>query len=58
MDKMVKVRMKKETVKLLKKVSRKKIATSLLRGKIIPSRKRKLIEKALKKASLDDSGYQ
>ncbi|MBE0425150.1 MAG: hypothetical protein IBX72_00685 [Nitrospirae bacterium] len=46
--------MKKETVKLLKKTSRKRIPVSFLKGKIMPSRKRKLLEKALKKDSLKD----
>jgi hypothetical protein len=41
--------MKKETVKSIKKVSRKKIPLSFLKEKVLPSRKRKLIEKALKK---------
>jgi hypothetical protein len=41
--------MKKETVKSIKKVSREKIPVSSLKGKVMPSRKRKLIEKALKK---------
>ena len=41
--------MKKETVKSIRKVSREKIPVSSLRGKVMPCRKRKLIEKALKK---------
>ncbi|MDI6729664.1 MAG: hypothetical protein QMD44_12185 [Thermodesulfovibrionales bacterium] len=40
--------MKKTTVKLIKKSSREKIPVSSLKGKIVPSRKRKLMEKALK----------
>ncbi len=41
--------MKKDTVKIFKKTSRKAIPHSLLKCRIIPSRKRKLQEKALKK---------
>jgi hypothetical protein len=41
--------MKKETIKLIKKSSREKIPVSSLKGKVVPSMKRKLIEKALKK---------
>jgi hypothetical protein len=47
--------MKKETVKSIKKISRKKIPLSSLRGKVMPSRKRKLIEKALKKERGEES---
>ncbi len=47
--------MKKETVKSIKKVSREKIPLSSLRGKVMPSRKRKLIEKALKKERCGES---
>jgi hypothetical protein len=46
--------MKKETVKLLKKASRERIPLSSLKGKIIPSKKRKLVEKSLKKRVLDE----
>ncbi|MCL5978263.1 MAG: hypothetical protein M1147_09150 [Nitrospirae bacterium] len=42
--------MKKETVKLIKKASREKIPVSSLKGKVMPSKKRKLLEEALKKA--------
>jgi hypothetical protein len=42
--------MKKETVKLIKKSSREKIPVSSLKGRVVPSRKKKLIEKAFKKA--------
>jgi hypothetical protein len=48
--------MKKETVKSIKKVSREKIPVSSLKGKVMPSRKRKLIEKALKKERCEESG--
>jgi hypothetical protein len=37
------------TIKTIKKISRERIPVSLLKGKVIPSKKRKLIEKALKK---------
>ena len=47
--------MKKETVKSIKKVSREKIPLSSLKGKVLPSRKRKLIEEALKKVRNDES---
>jgi hypothetical protein len=46
--------MKKETLKILKKTSRKRIPVSFLKGKIMPSKKRKLLGKALKKDSLQD----
>lgn len=42
--------MKRETVKLIKKASREKIPISSLKGKVMPSKKRKLLEEALKKA--------
>jgi len=42
--------MKKQTVKLIKKLSRKRIPKACLKGKVIPSKRKKLIEKALKKA--------
>jgi hypothetical protein len=45
--------MKKKTIKILKKASREKIPVSSLKGKIMPSKKRKLIEKALKKNSME-----
>jgi hypothetical protein len=44
--------MKKETVKLIKKASREKIPVSFLKGKVIPSKKKKLLERALKKDSI------
>ncbi|MCL4455957.1 MAG: hypothetical protein M1406_00890 [Nitrospirae bacterium] len=44
------ISMKKETVKLIKKASREKIPVSSLKGKVMPSKKRKLLEEALKKA--------
>ena len=47
--------MKKETVKSIKKVSREKIPISSIRGKVMPSRKRKLIEMALKKERCEQS---
>ncbi|WP_333652784.1 hypothetical protein [Dissulfurispira sp.] len=40
--------MKKEAIKLIKKSSREKIPVSSLKGKVVPSKKRKLMEKALK----------
>ncbi|NCO67724.1 MAG: hypothetical protein GW873_04130 [Nitrospirae bacterium] len=48
--------MKRKTVKLLKKASRDRIPVSYLKGKLIPSKKSKLIEKTLKKERLD--GYR
>jgi len=39
--------MKKKTLKLIKKSSREKIPVSCLTGKVLQSKKRKLIEKAL-----------
>jgi len=42
--------MKRKTIKILKKISRKRIPVSSMREKVMPSKKRKLIEKALKKA--------
>jgi hypothetical protein len=47
--------MKKETVKSLRKVSRAKIPLSSLKGKVMPSGKRKLLEKALKKERHEQS---
>ncbi len=41
--------MKKTTIKILKKASRENIPISSMKGKVIPSKKRKLTEKALKK---------
>jgi hypothetical protein len=42
---------KKETIKLLKKASRKRIPVSSLKEKVLPSKKRKLLEETLKKES-------
>jgi hypothetical protein len=44
------------TVKTIRKVSREKIPVSSLKGKVIPSKKRRLIEKALKKNQLERDG--
>jgi hypothetical protein len=46
--------MKRQTIKLLKRASRESIPISSLKSKIIPSKKRKLIEKALKKNSTEE----
>jgi hypothetical protein len=46
--------MKKQTVKLLERASREKIPVSSLKGKIIPSKKRELVEKALKKNRIEE----
>jgi hypothetical protein len=46
--------MKRQTVKLLKRTSRERIPISSLKGKIIPSKKGKLIEKALKKNTMEE----
>jgi len=48
--------MKKQTVKLIKRASRERIPVSSLKGKVIPSKKRKLVENALKKNSIEESG--
>lgn len=45
--------MKKTTIKILKKASREKIPVSSMKSKVIPSKKRKLMEKALKKNSME-----
>jgi len=47
--------MKKEIVKSIKRASREKIPLSSLKGKVMPSRKRKLIEEALKKERGEES---
>jgi len=47
--------MKRKTVKLLKKVSRDRIPVSSLKGKVIPSKKRKFIERALKKERSEEN---
>jgi hypothetical protein len=46
--------MKKQTVKLIKRASRDRIPVSSLKGKIIPSKRRKLVEKALKKNRIEE----
>ncbi|MEW6586473.1 MAG: hypothetical protein AB1442_12795 [Nitrospirota bacterium] len=46
--------MKKRTVKLIKKSAREEIPISSMRGKVIPSKKRRLIEKALKKNQVQE----
>ena len=48
------LKMKRQTVKLLKRASRERIPISSLKGKIIPSKKRKLIEKELKKNNIEE----
>jgi len=50
--------MKKEKVKLFKKASREKIPLSLLKGKVISSKKRKLLEKTLQKEISEQSEDQ
>lgn len=47
--------MKKITVKLLRKASREKIPVSLLRGKVISPKKRKLLEKVMEKESREEA---
>jgi hypothetical protein len=47
--------MKQKTVKTLKKTARDIIPVSSLKGKVIPSKKRKFLEKAVKKADLQES---
>ena len=44
--------MKRKTVKLLKKASRDRIPVSYLKGKLIPSKKSKLIEKNIKEREI------
>jgi hypothetical protein len=44
------------TVKTIRKVSRERIPVSSLKGKVIPSKKRRLIENALKKNQLERDG--
>jgi len=46
--------MKKRIVKLIRKVAREEIPVSSMRGRVIPSKKRKLIEKALKKNQTEE----
>jgi hypothetical protein len=41
--------MQKRTIKLIRKAAREEIPVSSLRGKVIPSKKKKLLEKAIKK---------
>ncbi len=41
--------MKKESIKIFKKTSRKIVPHSFLKGKVMPSRKRKLLEEIFKK---------
>jgi CRISPR/Cas system CSM-associated protein Csm3 (group 7 of RAMP superfamily) len=45
--------MKNKKTKILKKVSRRMIPVSSLKGRVMPSRKRKLIEKALKRSGTE-----
>jgi len=45
--------MKNRTTKLFKKTSREIIPVSSLKGRIMPSKKRKLIERAVKKNSME-----
>ncbi len=42
--------MKKQTIKILRKVSREAVPAARLKEKVIPSKRRKLIERALKEA--------
>ena len=44
----------KKLIKLIKKSSRKTIPSSMLKGKIIPSKKKKLLEKAMERESRRD----
>jgi hypothetical protein len=41
------------TIKTIKKISRERIPVSSLKGQVIPSKKRKLMEKALKKNRME-----
>ena len=50
--------MKKEKIKLFKKASRGKIPLTLLKGKVIPSKKRKLLNKTLQKQIDEESEDQ
>ncbi len=47
--------MKKKTLKILKKISREMAPASKLKARVMPSRRRKLIEKALLKASKESA---
>ncbi|MEW6054870.1 MAG: hypothetical protein AB1552_13995 [Nitrospirota bacterium] len=44
---------KRITIKAIKKLSRERIPVSSLKGRVIPSKKRNLIEKALKKNQME-----
>jgi hypothetical protein len=46
--------MKKKLIKLIKKSSRETIPSAMLKGKIIPSKKKKLLEKTIKRESKQD----
>ena len=46
--------MKRETVKHIKKIAREKIPVSSLKGKVIPSKRRKLIEEAREKKKSEE----
>jgi hypothetical protein len=46
--------MKKRIIKLIRKVAREEIPVSSMKGKVIPSKKRKLIDKALRKNQLQE----
>jgi hypothetical protein len=48
-------KMKKKTIKSLKRISRERIPLSSLREKVIDSKKRKLLAKALKKETLEET---
>jgi len=48
--------MKKRIIKLIRKVAREEIPISSMRGKVIPSKKRKLLEKALRKNQSQEIG--
>jgi hypothetical protein len=50
--------MKKDTLKALKKASRKQIPVGRMREKVIPSKKKKILEKEMEKEAGEDSPHQ
>ena len=46
--------MKKDTLKALKKASRKRIPVGTMKEKVIPSKKKKLLERAIEKETAED----
>ena len=46
--------MKRETVKHIKKIAREKIPVSSLKGRVVPSKRKKLIEEAREKEKFEN----